>query len=56
MQIRNIIGEVLFAEEDLSINGEFVKVIDLSSYAEGIYFLVLENNNKILTEKIVVQK
>jgi len=56
MQIRNIIGEVLFAEEDLNINGEFVKVIDLSSYAEGIYFLVLENNNKILTEKIVVQK
>ena len=56
MQIRNIIGEVILSQEELSINGEFVKVIDISNYAEGIYFLVLENNNKVLTEKIVVQK
>jgi PKD repeat protein len=56
MQIRSILGEVVFTDEELNVNGELVKEIDLSNYAEGIYFLVLENNNKVLTEKIVVQQ
>ena len=56
LTIRNIVGETVYSEKDLTVNGEFVKVIDLSTYAEGIYFLMLENNNKVLTEKIVVQQ
>ena len=56
MQIRSILGEVVFTDEEVNVNGELVKEIDLSKYAEGIYFLVLENNNKVLTEKIVVQQ
>ncbi|MDT8394547.1 MAG: T9SS type A sorting domain-containing protein, partial [Bacteroidales bacterium] len=56
MQIRSILGEVIFSEEELKVDGEYVKESDLSNYAEGIYFLLLENNNKVLTEKIVVQK
>ncbi|MEN8223791.1 MAG: C25 family cysteine peptidase [Bacteroidota bacterium] len=56
MQIRSIVGEVIFSEENLSVKGEFIQIVDLSNYAEGIYLLVLENNNNVLTEKIVVQK
>ena len=56
MQIRSILGEVVFTDQELTVNGEFVKEIDLSNYAEGIYFLVLENNNKVLTQKIVIQQ
>ncbi|MCD4725076.1 MAG: T9SS type A sorting domain-containing protein [Bacteroidales bacterium] len=56
MKIMSIVGEVVYNEEELSVNGEFIKVIDLSKYAKGVYFLMIENNNKILTEKIVVQK
>jgi PKD repeat protein len=56
MQIRSILGEVAYSEEEISISGEFLKVIDLSSFAEGIYFLILENNDSVLTEKIVVHK
>lgn len=55
LTIRNIVGENVYNQEELTINGEFIKVIDLSAYAEGIYFLILENNNNVLTEKIVVQ-
>ncbi len=56
MKIMSIVGEVVYNEEELSVNGEFIKVIDLSKYAKGVYFLMIENNNKILTEKIVVLK
>ena len=54
--IRNIIGESVIAVEEINVNGEFIKTIDLSKFAEGIYFLTIENNNNVLTEKIVVQK
>ncbi|MCK4569600.1 MAG: T9SS type A sorting domain-containing protein, partial [Bacteroidales bacterium] len=56
LEIRSIVGESVFSEELLTVDGELVKTFDLSNYAEGIYFLILENNNKVLTEKIVVQK
>jgi len=56
LSIRSIVGESIFNEELITVNGELVKTFDLSNFAEGIYFLILENNNKVLTEKIVVQK
>ena len=56
LSVRSMVGESVFSEEQITVNGEFIKTIDLSSYAEGIYFLILENNNTILTEKIVIQK
>lgn len=56
MQIRNVVGESIYSEENINVNGEFVKTIDFSRYAEGIYFLVIESGNKVATEKIVVQK
>ncbi len=56
MQIRNVVGESVYSEENINVNGEFVKTIDFSKYAEGIYFLVIESGNKVATEKIVVQK
>ena len=56
LRIRSIVGESVLSEEQLTVNGEFIKTIDLSKFAEGIYFLILENNNKVITEKIVVQK
>ena len=56
MQLRNTVGESIFTEENINVNGEFVKIVDLTKYAEGIYFLLIENNNKVFTQKIVVQK
>ena len=56
MQIRSIVGEVVLSEEEITVNGELTKQLDISKFAEGIYFLVLENNNTVVTEKIVIQK
>ena len=47
---------IIYSEENINVNGEFVKTIDFSKYAEGIYFLVIESGNKVATEKIVIQK
>jgi hypothetical protein len=51
-----MVGENIFSAEQINVDGEFIKTIDLSNFAEGIYFLTIENNNKVLTEKIVLQK
>jgi PKD repeat protein len=56
IRVRSMIGESVLASEEIPVNGEIVKTIDLSEHAEGIYFLILENNNKAWTGKIVVQK
>jgi hypothetical protein len=56
LSIRNMVGESLVSEEQISVNGEFVKTIDLSNYSEGLYLMMIENNGKVFTEKILVQK
>jgi hypothetical protein len=56
LSISSMVGENIFSAEQINVDGEFIKTIDLSNFAEGIYFLTIENNNKVLTEKIVVQK
>jgi len=53
--IRNTIGEIVYDEVQLTVNGQFAKTINLNKFAEGIYIIVLENNNKVLTEKIIVR-
>jgi len=56
LSINSIVGESVYSEEQITVNGELLKTVDLSSFSEGIYFLVIENNNRIVTEKIVIQK
>jgi hypothetical protein len=56
LSISSMVGESIYSAEQINVDGEFIKTIDLSSFAEGIYFITIENNNKVLTEKIVVQK
>jgi PKD repeat protein len=56
LKVMSLVGEVLLNEEEIRVNGEYIRDVDLSNYAKGIYFLIIENNNHTLTEKIVIQK
>ncbi|MEE4256435.1 MAG: C25 family cysteine peptidase [Bacteroidales bacterium] len=54
--IRNMIGETIFSEEQLAVDGEIIRTFNLEGYAEGIYFLVIDNGKYTRTEKIILQK
>ncbi len=54
--IRNSVGEFVIDEEQISVSGEFIKSIDLNHLAEGIYFLMIRNGDRLTTEKIILQK
>jgi PKD repeat protein len=55
LRIRNSLGENVFSDENLKLDGKYQQVIDLGNEADGIYFLILETNRQIYTEKIVIQ-
>jgi hypothetical protein len=50
ISIMNIYGEYIYHSAN---NND--SVIDISNQSKGIYFLKIENRNKIITEKVVVQ-
>ena len=56
LSIRNMMGESVVEEEHIVVDGEFNKTFNLEEFAEGIYFLVLDNGKFTWTEKIVLRK
>lgn len=54
LQIYNAVGTVVYEEPNFQ-NDNSMKRIDLSQQAEGVYMLVIENDNQKLIEKIIVK-
>jgi hypothetical protein len=54
LKVRNNIGQVVL-EEQIVINGNFAKAIDLSQYESGIYFVSLENEQERFVEKVILR-
>ena len=50
VSVMNIAGKVVY---NTNING--VSTIDLSRFAEGLYFMQLKSEDKIITQKIMIQ-
>lgn len=51
IEIYNILGEIVYQSQYSILNTQYS--IDLSAYPNGIYFIVLSQNNKIRCEKII---
>jgi PKD repeat protein len=56
LSIFNTLGAVVFAENDLVINGKLHKIIDISSLPKGVYRIKLEGNGISKTISIVIAK
>ncbi len=56
LKVINAIGEVVYKIDQLDVNGFYVKSIELNNLAEGVYYLRLEGNTMIKTEKIVISR
>ncbi len=54
--IVNTQGNKVFENSLLEVNGRFSTQINLSNLADGVYFVMIEGNGKIVTQKMVVRK
>ena len=56
ISVQNSIGEVIHSGEYMNIDGSHTTQINLSTYAEGIYFIVFRYNDKMMTRKLILSK
>lgn len=54
MTIMNSLGSIVYTENNMA-NDNSMKRIDLSNQAEGIYMLVIEDNDQRIIEKIILK-
>jgi PKD repeat protein len=54
LKIMNTLGTTIYEESDLTINGKVVKALNLDLNS-GIYFLVLQNGDKKVIQKLFVK-
>jgi hypothetical protein len=55
IEIRNVLGEVLYSERLKGISGKQLKTIDLSLLPDDIYFINLQNDNESVSKKFIRQ-
>ena len=53
--ISNLTGQQIYSEHHAMSNGKFVKELDMSSHAKGVYFVELNTGTETVTSKLVVQ-
>jgi hypothetical protein len=54
LSVFNNLGITIFESRDLNVNGTLKKTIDLRPVPEGLYSIVLKNNEQHIVKKIVV--
>ncbi|MBL4578359.1 MAG: T9SS type A sorting domain-containing protein, partial [Flavobacteriales bacterium] len=54
IEIRNIIGQLVFTENISELNGNFYKQVDLTTKENGVYFISLTNDEGKTTKKLIV--
>ncbi len=52
----NLLGQVIHQENIPSFDNKWEKQFDLSVYSNGIYFITIQNDSKIITKEFVVQR
>ncbi len=52
--VRNVIGQTVSIDSE-TINGNYIKTIDLSNQTDGIYFLTVKSADSEITAKIVLR-
>ena len=52
----SLLGETVYYSREDRFQGELTKQIDLSHFANGIYFIKVAENNKSYTKKIILHK
>ena len=56
IKVISSISAVVFETSNVSLNNDFKQTIDVTNLADGLYYLVIENNKGRIIKKIIVQK
>ncbi|HYC28432.1 MAG TPA: T9SS type A sorting domain-containing protein, partial [Chitinophagaceae bacterium] len=54
LEIRNVLGQLIAGKSLDKVSQQYAESIDLKSYGKGVYFISLENDEKVLTRKVLV--
>lgn len=55
-KVLNSLGKVVYAKQNISVNGQYKETLDLSGFAEGMYFLMISNEDQSTHKRIIIQK
>jgi hypothetical protein len=55
LTISNANGQVVYSEILENITADYKKKLNMSGFSKGVYFLKLSNNERVYTEKVIVQ-
>jgi hypothetical protein len=55
LTLTNAAGQVVWSETLESISGDYMKKLDMSRFAKGVYVMKLSNNGRTHSEKLIVQ-
>jgi PKD repeat protein len=55
VKVLNTLSNVVYIDENLPVNGDFQKTIDLSNLDKGLYFLVIENYQGSTLNRIIIR-
>lgn len=55
IQLKNVLGQILYSESLNNFKGDYNKQFDLSTYGKGVYMLSLVNENGQQVKKIIVE-
>jgi hypothetical protein len=55
LRVLNVIGSVLYRESLSELNDRYVKVLDLSKFTSGLYYIKLETNSGSEMRKLVIR-
>jgi hypothetical protein len=51
----NALGFPVFSARNLAFDGSYKGTLDLTGQAEGLYFLVIENDKGVFFKKLIVK-
>jgi hypothetical protein len=55
LTLTNANGQVVYSEKLENITADYKKKLNMSGFSKGVYFLKLSNNERVYTEKVIVQ-
>jgi hypothetical protein len=55
LTLSNVSGQVIYSEKLDNINAGYLKKLDMSGYAKGVYFIKLAAGDRVYREKVIVQ-
>jgi len=55
LRVLNVIGSIIYRETITELNDRFTKTLDLSKFANGLYYVKLEADNASEMRKLVIR-